>query len=66
MTIAVQIKHCDPASDRQIEVIEILETREGEQNRIQRPQVTRLEPGESRTFYVHLLKDLQVREVNPG
>lgn len=66
MTIAVQVTHCDAKSDRPIEVIEILDTREGEANRVQRPQATRIEPGESRTFYVHLLKDLQVREVNPG
>lgn len=66
MTIAIEIKHCDAASDRPIEVIEILDTREGEADRIQRPQATRIQPGESRTFYVHLLKDLQVREVNPG
>lgn len=61
MTIEVRIENRD--KDKAIEVQHI------EFNKAERSavggEIARIEPGEARTFHVHLLRDLSVREVKP-
>lgn len=62
MTIEVQIKNNDHG--RQVEVIEIAIDKETGKRTEGTPH--RLAPGEARTWNVYLLRDLLVRESDPG
>lgn len=61
MTIEVRVEN--KGQQRNLEVQEIDKDQDSRSQRI--ISVTELKPGTSRTFYVHLLRDLIVREVKP-
>jgi hypothetical protein len=64
MTIQVQVKNCEANGGRTVRVTEI---ERGKDSPVTLPRKERcdLQPGESRTFYIHLLKDLMVEELTP-
>lgn len=63
MTIQVQICNNEPAGGRSLVVQETHFDKETQSRRLYNK--IELGPGESRTFYVHLLKELQVSEAHP-
>jgi hypothetical protein len=62
MTIQVQVANNDKI--REVEVVEVAINRVSGERRD--TDVVKLRPGESRTFYVYMLRDLLVREVDPA
>lgn len=61
MTIEIQITNKD--STRSAQVVEVEYSKGVNQQVESAPRV--IQPGGSATFYVHLLRDLQVSEVKP-
>jgi len=62
MTILVYIQN-ESAHGRSLEVVEVSIDRKG--GRREEGTVETLEPGMKRSFFVHLLRELIVREVEP-
>ena len=63
MTISVQVRNED--TTRVVEVEELHFERGGSGAKSFPREVTQLQPGEARTFYVHLLKELRISERTP-
>jgi hypothetical protein len=63
MTIQVQVKNCESGSGRTVRVTEVGHRKDG--GRDERRSICDLQPGESRSFYIHLLMDLIVEEREP-
>lgn len=62
MTINVSVKNNDKS--RTVEVVEVQIDKASGQKRRDGP-ATRLEPGESRSWDIYMLRDLTVREADP-
>jgi hypothetical protein len=63
MTTKVQVLNCDDGAKRTVRVTEIGKRKDG--GRDERRSICDLQPGEARTFEIHLLKDLLVEEREP-
>jgi hypothetical protein len=63
MTICVQVTNSESPGGRNMKVREISIEKDGGR-KVPGPWVE-LSPGESRSFYIHLLKDIEVSEQHP-